>query len=100
MDYFDVIKNPMDFARIRNKINGYEYNTASQIINDIRLIFANCALYNKPATIVAMAGESLGKFFESRLYELNLADNGLGMLDAGDASLSSRGAKNNRKRTM
>lgn len=94
LDYFDIVKNPMDFARIRNKINRFEYDAAREIIADIRLIFSNCALYNQPATIVAMAGDSLCKFFENRLCELNLDDS------RAVSSATSRGTKNCRKRTM
>jgi len=71
-DYFDVIKQPMDFARIRNKINRFEYNSADEILDDIRLIFSNCFTYNRPATIVAIAGGELEHYFEQRAYELNL----------------------------
>ena len=71
-DYFDVIKNPMDFARIRNKTNRFEYNTAEEILDDIRLIFSNCFTYNKPSTVVAIAGGELERYFERRIRELNL----------------------------
>lgn len=72
VDYFDVIKQPMDFARIRNKINRFEYNCAEEILDDIRLIFSNCFMYNKPATVVAIAGGELERYFEQRVRELGL----------------------------
>jgi len=74
VDYFDVIKHPMDFARIRNKINRFEYNTADEVLDDIRLIFTNCFTYNRPATVVAIAGGELERYFEQRARELNLID--------------------------
>jgi len=74
LDYFDVIKHPMDFARIRNKINRFEYNTADEILDDIRLIFSNCFTYNQPATVVAVAGSELERYFERRACELGLVD--------------------------
>jgi len=73
-DYFDIIQHPMDFARIRNKINRFEYNTATEIIDDIRLIFSNCSTYNNPATAVAIAGSELERYFEHRARELGLID--------------------------
>lgn len=73
-DYFDVIKQPMDFARIRNKINRFEYNCAEEILDDIRLIFSNCFTYNKPSTVVAIAGGELERYFEQRARELGLVD--------------------------
>jgi len=74
LDYFDVIKHPMDFARIRNKINRFEYNTADEILDDVRLIFSNCFTYNNPSTVVAIAGGELQRYFERRIHELNLVD--------------------------
>lgn len=62
----------MDFARIRNKINRFEYNTSDEILDDIRLIFSNCFTYNKPATVVAIAGGELERYFEQRARELGL----------------------------
>ena len=62
----------MDFARIRNKTNRFEYNTADEMLADIRLIFSNCFTYNKPSTVVAVAGGELERYFERRVHELNL----------------------------
>jgi len=91
LDYFDVIKQPMDFARIRNKTNRFEYNTADEILADIRLIFSNCFTYNKPSTVVAIAGGELERHFERRVRELNL--------DATSAKgTKSSGVTNGRKR--
>jgi len=92
VDYFDVIKQPMDFARIRNKINRFEYNTADEILDDIRLIFSNCFTYNKPSTVVAIAGGELERYFEKRVHELSLFD-----ATAAKGSKSS-GVTNGRKR--
>jgi len=82
----------MDFARIRNKINRFEYNTADEILDDIRLIFSNCFTYNKPATIVAIAGSELERYFEQRACELSLLDS------ASLKGSKSSGITNGRKR--
>ena len=62
----------MDFSTIRNKLNRYEYDTIDEILSDIRLIFANCATYNLPTSIVALAGQQLQQFFERRVKQLKL----------------------------
>lgn len=46
-DYYKVIKNPMDLAKIRSKLNTGQYTTNSEVLKDIQLIFANCDLYNQ-----------------------------------------------------
>lgn len=45
-DYYDVIRTPMDFAKIKSKLNLGSYRTTYDILNDIQLIFSNCDLYN------------------------------------------------------
>ncbi|GAA5909237.1 bromodomain-containing protein [Sporobolomyces salmoneus] len=45
-DYYDVIKEPMDFATMESKLEGNSYATLDQFIYDARLIFNNCRSYN------------------------------------------------------
>lgn len=45
-DYFDVIKNPMDFGTIKNNLNNNTYENITQFIEDMQLVFNNCELYN------------------------------------------------------
>ncbi|ELT88139.1 hypothetical protein CAPTEDRAFT_221184 [Capitella teleta] len=71
-DYFDIIKKPMDFSTIRNKINRYEYSRPSDILEDARLVFRNCDQYNMPTTPEFQAGKKLSKFFEKRIKDLKI----------------------------
>lgn len=45
-DYYEVIKNPMDFSKIKSKLNLGDYQTNEQMMKDIQLVFYNCDLYN------------------------------------------------------
>lgn len=45
-DYFDVIKRPMDFGKIKSKLNFGDYKTNEQAMKDVEQIFSNCDLYN------------------------------------------------------
>ena len=45
-DYFDVIKKPMDFGKVKSKLNLGDYRTNEQALKDIELVFHNCDLYN------------------------------------------------------
>lgn len=46
-DYYKVIKNPMDLAKIKSKLNTGRYTNNSEVMRDIQLIFENCDLYNQ-----------------------------------------------------
>lgn len=46
-DYYKVIKNPMDLAKIKSKLNTGRYSTNVEVMKDIQLIFENCDLYNQ-----------------------------------------------------
>lgn len=45
-DYLDVIKTPMDFGKIKSKLNLGDYNSNEQAMKDIQQVFFNCDLYN------------------------------------------------------
>jgi bromodomain adjacent to zinc finger domain protein 1A len=49
-DYLDVIKRPMDFSKIKSKLNLGDYSTNDQAMKDIELVFYNCDLYNVAAS--------------------------------------------------
>jgi hypothetical protein len=48
-DYLTVIKEPMDFATIRRKMA--KYNSKTEFVQDIELVFTNCKTYNKQGTL-------------------------------------------------
>ncbi|CAG8473193.1 6684_t:CDS:10 [Paraglomus occultum] len=49
-DYFDIIKHPMDFGTMRQKIDGHIYNNMEEFKQDINLIFENAMTYNAANT--------------------------------------------------
>ncbi|CAL0318959.1 unnamed protein product [Lupinus luteus] len=50
-DYHDIIKHPMDFGTVRNKLDGELYAYLEQFENDLFLICSNAMQYNSPDTI-------------------------------------------------
>ncbi|XP_019438109.1 PREDICTED: uncharacterized protein LOC109344002 isoform X2 [Lupinus angustifolius] len=50
-DYHDIIKNPMDFGTVRNKLDGGLYANLETFENDVFLICSNAMQYNSPDTI-------------------------------------------------
>ncbi|XP_019417398.1 PREDICTED: uncharacterized protein LOC109328399 [Lupinus angustifolius] len=50
-DYHDIIKHPMDFGTVRNKLDEALYANLEQFENDVFLICSNAMQYNSPDTI-------------------------------------------------
>ncbi|CAM6112048.1 unnamed protein product [Calypogeia fissa] len=50
-DYYDIIKEPMDFGTMRKKIKKGSYKTVEDFEGDIYLICSNAMRYNGPETI-------------------------------------------------
>ena len=53
-DYFDIIKNPMDFGTIKEKLKIHSYLSMKNFLEDIELTFYNCILYNGEASQVSL----------------------------------------------
>jgi bromodomain-containing protein 7/9 len=45
-DYSKIIRNPMDFGTMREKIKKKSYNSLMDFDKDMQLIFKNCIKYN------------------------------------------------------
>ncbi|XP_055615742.1 bromodomain adjacent to zinc finger domain protein 1A [Toxorhynchites rutilus septentrionalis] len=71
-DYYTIIKNPMDFAKIKSKLNMGEYTINEQMMNDVQLVFRNCDLYNTNETDIYHVGRNLERYVEKRSKELSL----------------------------
>ncbi|XP_046711822.1 bromodomain adjacent to zinc finger domain protein 1A isoform X3 [Silurus meridionalis] len=73
-DYYDIIKKPIALSIIREKVNNCDYQTASEYVDDVELMFSNCLDYNPRSTTEAKAGIRLQAFFHSELQRLGLAE--------------------------
>ncbi|XP_067245846.1 tyrosine-protein kinase BAZ1B [Chanodichthys erythropterus] len=51
-DYQDIISNPMDFATMQDKFKSSQYHSASDFLEDLKLIFSNAEEYNQPESNV------------------------------------------------
>ncbi|PIA13110.1 Bromodomain-containing protein, partial [Coemansia reversa NRRL 1564] len=49
-DYFNVIKHPMDFATVRQKLLDGHYREVDAFAADLMLVLSNCMTYNTPDT--------------------------------------------------
>jgi hypothetical protein len=45
-NYYDLIKNPMDLSTMTKKLRSFAYNSKSDFVKDLDLIWSNCLEYN------------------------------------------------------
>ncbi|KAK4129365.1 histone acetyltransferase-like protein [Parathielavia appendiculata] len=62
LDYYDVIKEPMDLSTMETKLEADQYNTPEDFIRDAKLVFDNCRKYNNETTPYAKSANKLEKF--------------------------------------
>ncbi|KAH7108396.1 hypothetical protein BKA62DRAFT_609854 [Auriculariales sp. MPI-PUGE-AT-0066] len=67
IDYYNVIKHPMDFGTMEHKLETHRYSTLEAFAGDVRLICENCTTYNDQTTIFHKCATQLGKYFETQL---------------------------------
>lgn len=67
--YRRIIKNPMDFLTMRERLLQGGYLSCEEFAADAHLVFNNCELFNEDTSEVGMAGHSMRRFFESRWTE-------------------------------
>ncbi|CAB5151650.1 uncharacterized protein OCT59_009159 [Rhizophagus irregularis] len=74
-DYYKIIKAPMDLMTIESKVENNCYKTLDDYIQDVRLIFNNCRIYNAEGTIYVKCANGLEKYFNERLKFYDNANN-------------------------
>ncbi|KAH8552281.1 hypothetical protein BGW37DRAFT_304462 [Umbelopsis sp. PMI_123] len=64
-NYYTVIKKPMDFRTISEKLTFPKYSNLEELAADIEQIFTNCFTYNAPGVWGHNQGKKLQKYFSS-----------------------------------
>lgn len=68
VDYYDVIKNPIDLSQMQKKLDsGYFYVTKDIFIADLRRMFENCRTYNGKNHYVTDMANQLEKLFMNKI---------------------------------
>ncbi|XP_051576151.1 bromodomain-containing protein 9-like isoform X2 [Myxocyprinus asiaticus] len=57
--YSNIIKHPMDFSTMKDKITGNEYKTITEFKADFKLMCDNAMVYNRPETVYYKAAKKL-----------------------------------------
>ncbi|XP_075789592.1 bromodomain adjacent to zinc finger domain protein 2B isoform X18 [Pelodiscus sinensis] len=68
--YKKVIKKPMDFSTIREKLSSGQYPNLEAFSLDIKLVFDNCETFNEDDSDIGRAGHNMRKYFEKKWTEI------------------------------
>ncbi|EPS67854.1 hypothetical protein M569_06920 [Genlisea aurea] len=75
LDYYDIIKHPMDLGTIKTKLSEGVYNSPREFADDVRLVFNNALTYNPKGQDVHTMAEELLQIFEERWGVIELEYN-------------------------
>ncbi|XP_052421645.1 bromodomain adjacent to zinc finger domain protein 2B isoform X3 [Carassius gibelio] len=68
--YRKIIRKPMDFSTIRDKLSSSQYLNLETFIIDVNLVFDNCEKFNEDSSDIGRAGHAMRRFFQKRWSEL------------------------------
>ncbi|PNH10449.1 hypothetical protein TSOC_002817, partial [Tetrabaena socialis] len=85
-DYFTIVKHPMWIKLVQQKLEHGEYATAQDFCEDVRLIWANCQLYNPVGNSVRIISEKAEKRFENEWANSGLSSERTKRATAGVAA--------------
>lgn len=71
-DYPQIIKKPMDFGTIKTKLKEHKYRNVREYMDDMELVFSNCATYNAVGTDVAQLGIAVHEEYQRLVQQLYL----------------------------
>ncbi|KAL7746639.1 hypothetical protein RI367_008039 [Sorochytrium milnesiophthora] len=69
--YRTIIKEPMDIATIRRKLETDQYSSAKEFDRDFVLMLENCFTFNPPDDIVYLNGKELEAFYHAQMRWLH-----------------------------
>eukprot|EP01038_Epipyxis_sp_PR26KG_P005944 gene5944-8193_t len=67
-EYYDMIQNPMDFTALKSKLPDYKY--LQDGLNDIRLIWDNCMIFNQEGSQIYADAAALSQTTEALIEEI------------------------------
>uniref|UniRef100_F1KQ15 Protein polybromo-1 n=1 Tax=Ascaris suum TaxID=6253 RepID=F1KQ15_ASCSU len=69
-DYYDVIRKPIDLAKIGSRISSHHYDSVDALCSDFILMFDNACRYNEPESTIYKDALSLQKVVLQKKREL------------------------------
>lgn len=59
VDYFEIIKYPMDLGTLDSKLKNNSYNNIQEFKSELDLIWNNCYTYNPPNSDISLMAKKL-----------------------------------------
>jgi len=72
LDYPTIVKKPMDFETVSEKLKFNDYKCMQEYLDDVALIFANCKLYNGENNCYGMAANQMVDIFKDQCEKLGV----------------------------
>ncbi|XP_074122357.1 bromodomain testis-specific protein isoform X2 [Sminthopsis crassicaudata] len=69
-DYYSIIKKPMDLSTIKKRLEHKYYVKSSECVEDLKTMFSNCYLYNKPGDDIVLMAQALEKLFMQKMSQM------------------------------
>jgi histone acetyltransferase len=69
-DYYEVIKDPMDLQTLQSNLDSGTYKNKEIFVSDLKKIFTNAKVYNKPNTIYHKYARDLENSIEDDIKRL------------------------------
>ncbi|TCD62923.1 histone acetyltransferase [Steccherinum ochraceum] len=76
LDYYEVIKTPMDFSTMEHKLDTNQYPNLDAFVADARLVFENCRTYNSEGSQYHKNATKLERFMDTQLVQLKMKKDG------------------------
>ncbi|KAL7984925.1 hypothetical protein Chor_003495 [Crotalus horridus] len=70
LDYYNIVKEPMDLTTIQKRLEHQYYTCAAECIDNFKKMFANCFLYNKPGDDIVFMAQELEKVFLQKVAQM------------------------------
>lgn len=100
--YWSVIKRPIDFGSISNKLNNGAYGSLDDFAADVRRVFSNCYHFNGEAAPVSLMAKQVEPVFEAKIRKappVNAPVSGAGA-GASSGGAGSAGGTKQRKNSI
>jgi hypothetical protein len=76
LDYPDIIKQPSDLGTIKSKLENNHYSTSEECVEEIRLVWKNCMLYNRDGSEYYHLADKFARAFEEAYKTIRKHDDG------------------------
>ncbi|XP_077514509.1 protein polybromo isoform X29 [Amblyomma americanum] len=69
-DYYEVIANPIDMKTIDENVKANRYSSEEAMVNDVKLMFSNCRMYNEEGSQIYRDADTLERALFDKIREL------------------------------